>query len=107
MSELLFWNNITPNLGVFLILFLYSLGENVPPAKLSSVCKSASQKGWKQRAGEWFIDKRSWREVAVFPAETSSPVDELKVRNNDREGMTCQHNATIVGITKAAAEQQG
>lgn len=29
MSELLFWNNITANFGVFLILFLYALGENV------------------------------------------------------------------------------
>lgn len=29
MAELLFWNNITGDFGVFQILFLYSLGENV------------------------------------------------------------------------------
>lgn len=41
------------------------------------------------------------------PTETSSLAAELKVRNNDRERMTCQHKATIVKITKAATEPQG
>lgn len=69
---------------------------------------SASQAGRKKcKAKSDSLTKESDALAAVLPAGTSSPVDELKVRNNEREGMTCQHNATIVGTTKAAAEQQG
>lgn len=69
---------------------------------------SASQAGRRKcKAKSHSLTKEPDALAAVFAAGTSSPVDELKVRNNEREGMTCQHNATIVGATKAAAEQQG
>lgn len=112
MPHLLFHNYITAGLRFFFPfvfwknVFLYTL-----PTKLSldflttQRVRRAGKK--KRRAKSDSLTKEPGAVVAVFPAGTSSPVDELKVRNNEREGMTCQHNASIVGTTKAAAEQQG
>lgn len=111
MPHLLFHNYITAGLRFFSLLFFGKMFSFTRSQQIvfGLFDDSASQAGGKKkrRAKSDSLTKEPDAVVAVFPAGTSSPVDELKVRNNEREGMTCQHNASIVGTTKAAAEQQG
>lgn len=68
---------------------------------------TALKKGkWAERSGSGLITN-NFQRGHIFSTETSSLAARLKVRNNDRERMTREHNAAIVEATKAAAEPQG